>query len=195
MFDIFLDKLHLSRKWQAGRELWDNLPAQFYWLRKLTPQEGKRFAQSHTEASAAGTPEPNISDSKSTHPTLPPLFSAFLLHFSTFLSVTAPKLRSSSAFKKKIIWARHQWLTPVILLERLKLRWRFKASPDKKFTRPHLQNNQTNMDWRHGSNGRVPALGEGNVITTTLWKQLEWLLCEHETLSSNLSCVCVCVSA
>jgi hypothetical protein len=28
----------------------------------------------------------------------------------------------------------------------------------KQFARPHLQNNQSKMDWRHGPCGRTPAL-------------------------------------
>ncbi|XP_073899445.1 purine nucleoside phosphorylase LACC1 isoform X2 [Castor canadensis] len=34
----------------------------------------------------------------------------------------------------------------------------FEASWGKKFTRPHLQNNQSKMDWRWDSSSRVPAL-------------------------------------
>jgi hypothetical protein len=56
--------------------------------------------------------------------------------------------------------ARHQWLTPVILAtSRLTLGgWRFEASPGKQFYRPHLQNNQSKMDWGCGSSSRAPAL-------------------------------------
>jgi hypothetical protein len=34
----------------------------------------------------------------------------------------------------------------------------FKVSLGKQFARPHLQNNQSKMDWRHGPCGRTPAL-------------------------------------
>jgi hypothetical protein len=45
------------------------------------------------------------------------------------------------------------------LLGRLKSRGsQFKASLDKWFLRPHLQNNQSKMDWRSGSSGRGRAL-------------------------------------
>jgi hypothetical protein len=32
----------------------------------------------------------------------------------------------------------------------------FKVSLDKQFSRPHLQNNQSKMDYRYGSSVRVP---------------------------------------
>jgi hypothetical protein len=35
---------------------------------------------------------------------------------------------------------------------------RFKASLGKQFMRPHLQNNQHKVDWRHGLSGRTLAL-------------------------------------
>jgi hypothetical protein len=53
------------------------------------------------------------------------------------------------------------WLTPVILAtweaENGRGSW-FKASLGKQFARPHLQNNQSKMDWRCGSSGKAPAL-------------------------------------
>jgi hypothetical protein len=55
--------------------------------------------------------------------------------------------------------AGHHWLTPVIyVLGRLRSResW-FEASLGKYFSRPHLQNNQSKMDWSCGSS-KAPAL-------------------------------------
>jgi hypothetical protein len=49
-----------------------------------------------------------------------------------------------------------------------RLRWgglQFETSPGKYFTRPHLQNNQSKVDWRCGSVDRVPALQGKNKQT------------------------------
>jgi hypothetical protein len=48
----------------------------------------------------------------------------------------------------------------VILIGRLRSgRYRFKANLDKQFARPHLQNNQSKMDWQCGSDAlKGPAL-------------------------------------
>jgi hypothetical protein len=54
-------------------------------------------------------------------------------------------------------WAEHHWLTPAMLAT-----WetgiRRTMVQGKQFARPHLQNNQSKLDWRRGSSSREPAL-------------------------------------
>jgi hypothetical protein len=64
----------------------------------------------------------------------------------------------SQTVSQKTKQTRHQWLVPVILatwgaeMRRIEIQ----GQPGQ-FERPHFQNNQNKMDWRHGSRGRVPA--------------------------------------
>jgi hypothetical protein len=39
-------------------------------------------------------------------------------------------------------------------------RFRVETSPGKYFLRPYLQNNQSKMGWKYGSNSRAPVLQE-----------------------------------
>jgi hypothetical protein len=55
--------------------------------------------------------------------------------------------------------ARHQWLTSVVRATReAKIRITVGDQPRLGFTRLHLQNNQSKMDWECGSNNRESAL-------------------------------------
>jgi hypothetical protein len=68
-------------------------------------------------------------------------------------------LRNEGNYVKESLTGWHWWLTPIILVGKLRSEgsW-LKASLDKQFQRPSLQNNQGKMDWRYGSSDRAPAL-------------------------------------
>jgi hypothetical protein len=94
----------------------------------------------------------------------------------TCLNFTLKQNHIDKAVGKKQLSARCQWLTPT--------RWRsggpcFEARERKLFTKAHLQNNQSKMDWSCGSSKRVLA----EFKSQCHWKRKELALLSYLTMS------------